>query len=239
MRKMLLTICLYVLAAFILQLFLLIRDRKKNKTIPSKFSVLKLTPFLLAILGVCMYAFSWVELPMTGGLSFFQILRGGSVHTGSLFDEDLLFYAILIFFSLGLMVSATILQLALRITIKSVPTLVYEVLIGLASTTLGLFAIDHVKHILDNEFSGILPGFNGLFQQIIQVSTGTGLIVLTSIGVIYAAFVLILQRRNSVLLKKAATPYGEYANLRELKKLLDEGVITQEEFDRKKSETLA
>lgn len=236
MRKLLLTILAIVIVVFIVQLLLALRDRKKNKDIPTNYSLLKALPIVLAVTGWFMYTLSWVEIPFTQGINFFNVLSGRVISTPSTFDEPFLVYGVLLFFTLGLMIWGAFFQLVFRISVRSIPSLVFEVLLGLGSTIIGLLTIEHIRHILDQPKN--MFGLEQLFQEMLPVSAGAGIIVLTSIGVIYAIFVVVQQRLQVVKLKKGNASPPAYDNLRELKKLLDEGVITQEEFDRKKTETL-
>jgi hypothetical protein len=238
MRRLLITLMIAGLIALAFQLFLFIRDRKKNKTIPSKFSILKLLPILLGIIGVGLYFAPWLTLKLTGGLNFFDLFVHEGIRPGYDFTEKLLVYGILLFLSMGLWVTGTIFQLAFRITVKSIPTLVYESLIGLTTSTLAILTISHAKSIFDNMSSPMFPGinFSGLFEEFVGASAGWGLIILVILGILYTAFIIFQHWKTVRKPKEAALT--SFDQLRELKQLLDEGVITEEEFARKKADVL-
>jgi hypothetical protein len=235
MRKIFYTILIIAVIVFAIQLVLMLRDRKKNKANPAQFSVLKLIPFALTIIGIFMYGVSWVSSPISNSLSFFELITNFDPNIDSNFKEDLLIIGFLIFCCLGFMTSATFFQLIFRIKLKSIATLIFEVLIGLGCSVLGLIVIYKIKHMFDNAFSNELEQF---FAKIINISAGYGIIIIVLIGFLYAGFVITMQLIAQKKLKRNPMVLSDFDNLRELNKLLAEGIITQEDFDRKKNQIL-
>jgi hypothetical protein len=235
MRKRLLTILIVFLVIVIVQLVLALRDRAKNKNAYPRHSMLKAAPIFLFVASWGLYFLSWVDIPLTKGINFFQLVSGSGVSSPS-FPDRILIAGVMIFFSIGLMASGAFWQLVLKVNVRSIPTLIFEVIVGITSSVIGFMCISKVSHVLDrwDPFSQTEVPIGSL----IPVSAGAGLICLSFIGIIYAAFVLIQQRIQVRKLREAA-PANGYSDLRELKKLLDEGIITEEEFERKKAGILA
>jgi hypothetical protein len=228
MRKIALILFIFGLVLVFTQIGLLWRDRKKNPQKPVKFSLLKLIPFLLSIVGFLSFALPWIHLPMIGGLSFFALV-GPSGNVSASTELVLLWLVFVACF--GLMSSATFFQLVFKVPVKSKITLLLEILVGLTATLLGILLIGQLK----SAFSGVGQTFLG---DIFQISIGFGAYLATSIGILYAVFVVWMNYHSTKTGQASDAPHPSYDHLRELKKLRDEGVITDADFEQQKATVL-
>lgn len=225
LRKIALIFGIVLIAIVISQIVLLWRDRKQNQHKPVKFAFVKLVPFLLFALGYLAYALPWINLPIIGGISFLRVLKSSSQVS---LDSDVVLAGLMLNASYWLLASATFFQLVFKVPVKSKLTLLLEVLVGLGSTALGIFMIAAIR----SSYSGMEQSF---FGDIFQISIGFGLYLATSIGILYAGFVL-YQHYNTLKKWRTGTVANlPYDRLRELKKLYDEGVITAVEFEQQKA----
>ena len=226
MRSTLLIIAISACIFLALQIILLYRDGKQQKQPVPKAKLLQATPMLLAILGFFMFLAPWINIPVIGGISFVRMITDMGIHGP---DKGMIVYGILIFITFGLMVMGNFFQLLFKAPVKSPLSLVLDIILGLSSSILGILAIMLLKESMQG--AADFP----LLAELLQITVGFGLYVIAAIGFIYCAVVVVLR----IKAMRAKPEQGEhYGQLRELKQLLDDGIITQEEFDTKKAAVL-
>ena len=151
-----------------------------------------------------------------------------------------------IFFASILFITGAFFQLVFKVSIKSKLTLAYDLAVGLVCAVSGFMIVSTLKSAFEpqeaiNQFN-IFSGF----QEIFKISVGIGPYIAAIIGICYMAFVITLHIISSRKInpkskngKHESPESEEYKRLIELKKLLAENIITEEEFNRKKAEYLA
>jgi len=167
---------------FLVQILLLWRDGKRNQQNAVEFSLLKLFPFLLLLLGFEAFAFPWVYVPGEGGRRFLRLILAAR---GPAIGEKIIIPGAVLYLSYWLMAGATIFQLVFRISVKSKLTLLLEVMLGLGSTCLGILLIRRIPVA----YSKLDPIWYG---HKVEVTIGFDLYLATVIGILYAAFVLLM-----------------------------------------------
>lgn len=173
--------CMGLSVFFLGHVLLLWRDGKRNQQNVVKFSLLKLFPFLLLLLGFEAFAFPWVYVPGEEGNNFLDLV---SNTLGPSISEQVIIPGAALYLSYWLMAGVTIFQLVFRVSVKSKLTLLLEVMLGLGSTCLGILLIRRIPVAYREEYL--------FFGRKIEVTIGFDLYLATAIGILYAAFVLLM-----------------------------------------------
>jgi hypothetical protein len=174
-------------------------------------------------LGIVFHFAPHFNLPFVGGVSIFEIGQ----HVELNLDDSFGYKLFSIWATFGLMLSSMFFHIVFKVGVKSKLIFVIDIVIGLYSSILGILIITQLNSLIDE----IKESFLG---DLFNLSLAYGLYGIASIGFL---FVIAIFFQKKLSIAKRIIPI-DAAKLRELKQLLDEGVLTKEEFEMQKEKFL-
>ena len=158
-----------------------------------------------------------------GGVSIFEIGQ----HVNLNLDNSFAYKFFSIWATFGLMLSSMFFHLVFKVGLKSKLILAMDIVIGLYSSILGILIIIQLNSLIGE----IKQSF---FGNLFNMSVAYGLYGISSIGFL---FLIVIFFQNKLFSVKRNIPI-DANKLRELKQLLDEGVLTKVEFEKQKQTIL-
>jgi hypothetical protein len=223
MKLLLITTFFCCLLIFGIQFYLYFKIRKNQSEFGLQLLLVKLLPLFLVGLGVIFHFLPHFNLPLVGGVSIFEIGQ----HVELNLDDSFGYKLFSIWATFGLMLSSMFFHVVFKVGVKSKLIFVIDIVIGLYSSILGILIITQLNSLIDE----IKESFLG---DLFNLSLAYGLYGIASIGFL---FVIAIFFQKKLSIAKRIIPI-DAAKLRELKQLLDEGVLTKEEFDMQKEKFL-
>lgn len=223
MKLLLITTFFCCLLIFGIQFYLYFKIRKNQSEFNVQLLLVKLLPLFLVGLGVIFHFLPHFNLPLIGGVSIFEIGQ----HVNLNLDNSFAYKFFSIWATFGLMLSSMFFHFVFKVGLKSKLIFAMDIVIGLYSAILGILIITQLNSLIGE----IKQSFLG---DLFNLSLAYGLYGVASIGFL---FLIVIFFQNKLFTVKRNVPI-DAAKLRELKQLLDEGVLTKEEFEKQKQTLL-
>ncbi len=221
MQQLTLLISIFVILNYFL---LLNRDKKENLT-NTKTPIESILILSINIIGLLTFIMPWVNLPLFGPIN--------AIKLSERFEEIIPIMIILGIIYLTF-IFGSIIQISNKIIKKSTATNIIEIVLPLLVSFFGYLGISEIQ-------SRFEPKVDSAFENALSmsVSIGYGLYLIVILGVIQAIICGVMNEKT--VLKSDAKPMSIETNFHELRKykqLLDEGIISNEEFAKKKQELI-